>query len=194
VNVDNLVRENILQTGKRLFIQQGYYGISMRAIAEEVGVSKAALYYHFQDKQELFLAILDESLDEIEHLLDECLETEDQAAKRIERFVQQILSQPTEQRSVIRLANQELNHLDETARQAFEARYRSKFLDKIQKIFTEGVAQGELRQFDPGVLTWSLLGMLYPYFYTSPVKQIQNSETLASQLTAIFFQGARFAG
>lgn len=188
--MDSQVRENILNTGRRLFIQRGYHGLSMRMIAEEVGVSKAALYYHFQDKQELFLAILGDSLAEVEVLLDECLNTRRQAVNRIGLFVQKILSQPSQQRSVIRLANQELNHLEEAARERFEARYRSQFLDKLQRIFAEGVSSGELRQLDPGILTWSLLGMLYPYFYASPLKQFQNSVSLASQLTSIFFDGA----
>lgn len=188
--VDSQVKEKILTIGKRLFIQHGYHGLSMRAIAEEVGVSKAALYYHFQDKQELFLAILIQSLDEISIILDGCLASKHSAVDRITSFVELILSQPAEQRAVIRLANQELNQLDEAARDTFEKRYQRQFLDKIQQIFAAGIAAGELRQIDPSVLTWSLLGMIYPYFYASQIKTSQDSLTLASHLMEIFFEGA----
>ncbi|MBK9209973.1 MAG: helix-turn-helix transcriptional regulator [Anaerolineales bacterium] len=51
------LREQILDTAKSLFMQQGYHGLAMRQISEAVGVSKAALYYHFKDKEELFLAM-----------------------------------------------------------------------------------------------------------------------------------------
>ena len=65
------LREQILISAKSLFIQQGYHGLAMRQISEELGVSKAALYYHFKDKEELFLAILRGNLDELERAIDD---------------------------------------------------------------------------------------------------------------------------
>nr|HRC77090.1 TetR family transcriptional regulator [Kouleothrix sp.] len=62
-NSDIALRERILAEGARLFMEHGYNGISMREIAEAVGVSKAGLYYHFKDKQDLFLAIMHGALD-----------------------------------------------------------------------------------------------------------------------------------
>ena len=64
------MREKFLRTAKRLFIEHGYHGLAMREISEALGVSKAALYYHFKDKEELFLAILNTNLNEIENGLD----------------------------------------------------------------------------------------------------------------------------
>ncbi len=52
------LRELILATAKSLFSQQGYHGLAMRQISESLGVAKSALYYHFKDKEQLFLAIL----------------------------------------------------------------------------------------------------------------------------------------
>ena len=54
----------IITAAKPLMVDQGYRGLSMREIAEAVGVSKAALYYHFQDKEQLLLAILESNLAE----------------------------------------------------------------------------------------------------------------------------------
>jgi AcrR family transcriptional regulator len=45
------LRAEILAAARGLFIQQGYHGLAMRQIAEAVGVSKPALYYHFRDKE-----------------------------------------------------------------------------------------------------------------------------------------------
>lgn len=39
-----------------VFRQHGYHGIGMRGIAEELGISKSALYHYFPGKQELFIA------------------------------------------------------------------------------------------------------------------------------------------
>ena len=45
-------RQEILAQARHLFLEQGYHGLAMRSIAEAVGVTKAALYYHFKDKEE----------------------------------------------------------------------------------------------------------------------------------------------
>ncbi len=47
-------REKILEQARQLFASQGYRGLSMRQIAEVVGISKAGIYYHFKDKEDLF--------------------------------------------------------------------------------------------------------------------------------------------
>ncbi|HXY43114.1 MAG TPA: helix-turn-helix domain-containing protein [Acidimicrobiales bacterium] len=40
-----------------LFTEQGYDGTSLREIAEKLGFTKAALYYHFASKEEILLAL-----------------------------------------------------------------------------------------------------------------------------------------
>jgi len=52
-----------------LFNQKGYEATSMREIAEQLGVTKAALYYHFTSKDEIVQSVLDERLEEVETLL-----------------------------------------------------------------------------------------------------------------------------
>ena len=52
-------RQKILDVALDLFISQGYDKVSLREIAEQVGVTKAALYYHFASKEELFKTLID---------------------------------------------------------------------------------------------------------------------------------------
>src|SRR5512134_943803 len=51
-------REVILDTSTKLFSQHGYNGVSIRDIAQACGMTNAALYYHFRNKEDLFLAML----------------------------------------------------------------------------------------------------------------------------------------
>ena len=51
-------RERILDEARALFLGKGFAATSMQEIAEAVGMTKPALYYHFRDKQELFLAVI----------------------------------------------------------------------------------------------------------------------------------------
>ena len=51
-------RASILEAAKRLFLDQGYQGVSMDQIATAAGVSKLTVYSHFGDKETLFSAAI----------------------------------------------------------------------------------------------------------------------------------------
>jgi AcrR family transcriptional regulator len=68
-------RERILDVALELFNEQGYDNTSLRDIADRLGVTKAALYYHFERKEDIFLelhlrlhAIGRESLEQLANL------------------------------------------------------------------------------------------------------------------------------
>jgi len=50
-------RQRILDVALDLFTEQGYDGTSLREIAEKLGVTKAALYYHFESKEDILQAL-----------------------------------------------------------------------------------------------------------------------------------------
>ena len=53
----NDTRQRILNVALDLFTEQGYDGTSLRQIAEQLGVTKAALYYHFESKEDILMAL-----------------------------------------------------------------------------------------------------------------------------------------
>ena len=53
----NPTRERILDVALDLFVRKGYAEASLREIAAELGFSKAALYYHFESKQDILMAL-----------------------------------------------------------------------------------------------------------------------------------------
>jgi len=53
-------RASIITVAKRLFAHNGFYGVSIDEIVKEVGVSPAILYRHFESKDELYSAVLQE--------------------------------------------------------------------------------------------------------------------------------------
>lgn len=55
-------RERIKQVALELFTEHGYDKTSLREIAEHLGVTKAALYYHFKSKEEIVHAFVEDRL------------------------------------------------------------------------------------------------------------------------------------
>ena len=54
-------QEGIKLAARRVFAREGYHSASIRAIAKEAGVSISALYYYYEGKQEVLLALLQDS-------------------------------------------------------------------------------------------------------------------------------------
>lgn len=58
--------QRILEESGKLFSQRGYYGVSMRDIAQKVGITKAGLYYYFSGKDELVKVLMKQAVEELE--------------------------------------------------------------------------------------------------------------------------------
>ena len=62
-------RARIQQVALELFAQQGYDRTSLREIAERLGVTKAALYYHFKSKEDIVLSFTEDHFARIDALI-----------------------------------------------------------------------------------------------------------------------------
>ncbi|MEU4604155.1 TetR/AcrR family transcriptional regulator [Kribbella sp. NPDC023972] len=62
-------KTEIHRAAVELFSTQGYEKTSLREIAEQVGITKASLYYHYSSKQDLLRAIVGTFLDDISRVL-----------------------------------------------------------------------------------------------------------------------------
>jgi AcrR family transcriptional regulator len=63
-------RAQVQKVALELFAEQGYEKTSLREIAERLGVTKAALYYHFKSKEDIVHSFTDDYFAEIDALLD----------------------------------------------------------------------------------------------------------------------------
>ena len=63
-------RSRVQKVALELFAEQGYEKTSLREIAERLGVTKAALYYHFKSKEDIVHSFTDDYFAELDALLD----------------------------------------------------------------------------------------------------------------------------
>jgi len=68
-SVSHGTRQQILDAARRLFSDRSYLGVSMSEIAARLGITKAALYYHFSGKREIYQGVLEEVLVDLRELL-----------------------------------------------------------------------------------------------------------------------------
>jgi AcrR family transcriptional regulator len=59
------LRQAILDAAAETFARDGYDSVSLRAVAEAVGLSHGAIYGYFKDKDELFEALVEQSFDQL---------------------------------------------------------------------------------------------------------------------------------
>jgi AcrR family transcriptional regulator len=64
-------RQQIVEIAQRLFIELGYEATPLQTIADELGLTKAAVYYHFHAKIDILRAAMEPGIRRISALLDE---------------------------------------------------------------------------------------------------------------------------
>jgi AcrR family transcriptional regulator len=62
-------RARIQSVALELFVEQGYDKTSLREIAERLGVTKAALYYHFRTKDDIVASAVEDLLAEVDAIV-----------------------------------------------------------------------------------------------------------------------------
>lgn len=74
-------RQLLLQCAKKEFMEKGYSKASLRSICKEAGVTTGALYFFFQDKDDLFCSLVSDSMMQIMKLIKEHQELEENETK-----------------------------------------------------------------------------------------------------------------
>jgi len=59
ITSDSSTKERILLAAASLFAKNGYYGVSVKDIANVVGIKPASLYNHYESKEMLWMAVLE---------------------------------------------------------------------------------------------------------------------------------------
>jgi len=90
-------RGRILEVARGLFCSRGYDRTPLRAISDALGVTKAALYYHFRAKEDLLVAIVGPMLDRIDQMfaaIDTSLPEPVQQRAFLATYVEELVAQP----------------------------------------------------------------------------------------------------
>ncbi len=83
---ESVGRERVMQVALQLFVANGYAGTSVKAVADELGISPPALYWYFPSKEELYVSVIEQAMRDFVEYVGQSL-TDDDPVFRLSQLV-----------------------------------------------------------------------------------------------------------
>ncbi|MED4569242.1 TetR/AcrR family transcriptional regulator [Brevibacillus agri] len=153
-------KQHIVEKATELFSQKGYFATSIEDICQATGASKGSLYYHFKNKEQLFLHLLEKQYNEWAELWKEKVKQYATSVEKLyalaafllEDFLSHPLKRAGEEFSGSQLADPLI--MDQVLAML------SSSYTLYTSIFQEGMARGEFAEADPEELAMILEGFV----------------------------------
>lgn len=143
-----------------LFTNRGYAATSVREIVEMAGVTKPSLYYHFESKEGIYLAILEELLKIADESIAASRVKDGTARERLQAFLLGIFRVFEMKKAEVRMMNAVFWGPAQGAPPFDFEVFHEKLKAVIAEIVAEGISAGDLRAADPQDVTLALMGVL----------------------------------
>ncbi len=181
----------ILQTAASLFAEKGYQNVSTEEIARTAGVSKGLVHYHFSNKEELLVKILERGRDSLSTQLDFIEETDETARSKIWAAVKAYLDVASAQPALTRMALIAFFETPYTERlKSLWLGYLEENLNAFSGLIEEGIAKGEFKPVDSKLTTHFVIGMAFEVLRVTALQQQPlDTNKIADEITGVVFDG-----
>lgn len=170
------LRQKIIQSSLILFEKQGFHGVTVNQIVEDVGTSKGGFYHHFTSKDELLFVIHDTF---ITYVLEKAIianETHDSPTKKLQAIIKDFVKVFDLYKPHISVFYQETIYL-KPQYEILIKKKRDQFKQIITNAIREGKVANEFRYDLPvEITTMAILGMVnwtYKWYKQSGTKSIE---------------------
>ncbi|RKP55174.1 TetR/AcrR family transcriptional regulator [Cohnella endophytica] len=151
------MRDKVLNTASLLFMELGYEPVSINMIAERAGVTKASVYYYFENKAVLFTTSVTEMMSRICSYTLKHIQAHSDMKTRLEQIALSKMSRShVEFESLMREA---MPFLTEEQRQAIRTAENSIHM-VLAESFREAMEQGQIAQGNPMILSHAFSALL----------------------------------
>ena len=152
-------RQQILEAAWRCFAQHGYENATMDQIAEALPFSKALVYYYFDSKRDIFLALLREWADSVVARWSDVLPANDPPDAKLRRCIDFAVEILTEDPDLPRVELEFWGqlHREPAVTETFREIYAA-FRAELAGIIREGLEQGIFRPVDPETVAAFIVG------------------------------------
>lgn len=166
---DVVGRERVMQAALQMFLQRGYAGTSMKALAQEVGVSAPALYWYFPSKEDLYVSVIDQAMrDFLTHVRQSI--TESHPVRRLGQMVRAHVTWQLQQSDVARafdltMTLTSLSHDIPVDRLEPIRQMEIEYVQDFRRVLTDGCEQ-QVMQIDDVKTTAFAIITLCEYVHT----------------------------
>jgi len=152
-------RRNILTAAGTLFARDSYDAVQMDDIARLAGVGKPTIYRYFDSKDELFLEVFREALEQLEQGIGRILSAEITATQALTELLGLSFNLLGNQVSALRLLTGDRPQLIVQWREEFSQR-RGLIMTAFRTVLERGINQNEFRSVDLDVLPAMFIGVV----------------------------------
>lgn len=153
-------RERILDAALQTFSRQGYHGTRLDDIVDASETSKGAIYFHFANKERLFLALVDQFADLLERRVLEAIEGRARGMERVRVALETVLETFGRYRrpaKILLVQAVGLGNVFENKRAAVTDR----FARLIETYLREAIELGDIEPTDTEVVAYAWMGAIY---------------------------------
>lgn len=191
------VRADLLRAAKEHFLTREFKAVSIRQIADTVGVNGAMVNYYFGSKQGLYIAMVDELLADLEQSLRQQGESPSLTVTEFSHnYCKLLADNPWWPNFLIR----EVLFSEGEIREAVVKKFSKVFAPQLLGSISKEINAGSFRQdLDPTLTLLSLLGMtIFPFLAKPLIEDVFNfsmdddtAVTLAAHNTKLFLEGVQ---
>src|SRR3954447_1378174 len=180
-------RAAVLRAAIELFNRKGYDATSIGDVAEELGVTKSAVYHHVPSKEHLLSEALDQALAGLESAVDAAAAAEGSAYDRLREVVRRSVEVLVDhQPAVTLLLRVHGNTATENAALLRRRRIDARLATLVGQAAEEGAVRSDL---DPDLVSRLLFGMINSLVEWYRPSGLVDSGELAASITAFAFEG-----
>jgi AcrR family transcriptional regulator len=190
---DTGTRRQLLQAALKSFARSGYAATSVQEIVDGARVSKPALYYYFEDKAELFQALVDQAHDERYEIMQAAAGRGGTVAEKLEEVIAALFEFSQLNQELVRLAFATAFAAPGEAPGAVKCQEKGRRnFEFIRRLMEEGQRSGELDQrFNLDELAMGIYGQLMSYIMIGLLApECSLNRASAKQIVRLFLNGA----
>lgn len=180
-------RDRILQEIAKLIFKNGYEKTSIRDISKALNISKPGLYYHFESKQEMLFAIIDDFMDKTLVFLKEAIDKYQTPHERLYSFIQNHIQSFVKYPAQTKVVIYEIHSLNKEN----SVKLKKKQMDYLQLLKSElsALMSQTGAEMDVSVTTFCLMGTLNWIIQWYKPKGRVSPDQLAKDIWIFYLKG-----
>ncbi|WP_339832271.1 TetR/AcrR family transcriptional regulator [uncultured Altibacter sp.] len=181
-------KEEIIVVASRLFKEKGYNAVSMRDIAQAMGIKAASLYNHITGKQEILSTLILEVAHEFTSGMRAVLDKESSPLQKIQEIIELHIDITVNASEGLAALNNDWMHMETSQVEAF-VQMREDYEENFRKIIKEGIDADEIQPRHPEVILFSILSTLRTLYLWYQKRGKLDVNVLKKDLVSVFLDG-----